>query len=48
MLLDDSSHMVQINMNTSHLLVNSGAERWRLFNTEDVSVMVCDIEPPES
>lgn len=48
MLLDDTSHVVRIEIKTSRLLVSGGACRWRLFNTENVGTIVRDIEPAQS
>jgi hypothetical protein len=48
MLLDDTSHLVQIDIDTGCLLVSGGACRWRLFNTENVGTIVRDLEPAQS
>ena len=47
LLLDDTSHVVQLDIHTGRLLVSGGACRWRLFNTENVGTIGRDSEPAQ-
>ena len=46
--LDDTSHVVPRDLQTSRLLVSGGDGRGRLCNTESVGAMVRDLEPAQS
>ena len=45
--LDDTSHVVQIDIHAGRLRVSGGAYRWCLCNPEDVGAVVRDLEPAQ-